>query len=167
MHWVPARNGPSFIEACAVMLPPGPDEFYGEPDWAAVRLKGALLEVEAVSCLRHEHGDCKDPLSELEESFLEQTARHRPQADFDDPSLEDYLKSMGRTRPLYFLLVAPAEPRPAVSSASVEASADPLALGYALILRFWPSDGAFRRVGIAKGALADFRGVKRIDANML
>jgi hypothetical protein len=39
--------------------------------------------------------------------------------------------------------------------------------GYALMLRYWPAEGAFRRVGIAKVVLKDFQKVVPADIHIL
>jgi hypothetical protein len=169
VHWVRDRDGLCFLGAYAAMLQTESQGVYGEPDWAAIRVKGHLLEISEISLLRDE---AKQPelRTDFEKRLATYTRRQQPQMDFDDPGFEAWLRSRGETRPLYLLLVseiAGREKRVGNGGETVQTTSQLGELGYALLLRYWPHDGACRRVGIAQVALRDFFGSEIRDIHIL
>ncbi|KAF9769937.1 hypothetical protein IL306_012576 [Fusarium sp. DS 682] len=160
IHWARHRQGPVHIGPFAVMTKPNGNEAYGGLEWCAVRVQGHLLDSENLSWIRDEARN-PDTQSEFEKWLATQPASSRPQIDPDDPEWERTLEAAGRSRPLYSLLVCSI---PLGRAQGEKEGGEPRCLlGFALMLRFWPSDGAFRRVGIAKVALRDFMNATRTD----
>jgi hypothetical protein len=142
------------------MTKPGGSEIYTELEWGAIRVRGQLVEVQQLSGLRNE---AKNPetQSEFEKWLRTLPWRMQPQTDFDDPSWEDKLEGEGMRGPLYSLLASEVSLK---SDGEEEQAGQPKCLlAYALMLRFWPGEGAFRRVGIAKVVLRDFAQAKQAD----
>lgn len=166
VNWVNERDGLEFLKNAAVMMLPDPNKNYGEPDFAALRLRGIPIELQKISSLRHSIGGCEEPFSDLEDWFDTVPERHRPQADFDDPYVEGLLREAGSTRPLYFLLLSAVPPQSGTHEVEGRAT-QPMVLGYALMLRWYPADSACRRVGLARVALRDFLGAESQDIDIL
>jgi hypothetical protein len=122
-----------------------------------------LAEIEQLSWLREaarkpeKRWASEKWLAYLPESF-------RPQLDPDDPSWEKALASAGSSRPLYFLLICSI---PQASAPGQEGMVPIYFFGYALMLRYWPAESAFRRVGIARVVLKDFQKVVPADIDIL
>jgi Heterokaryon incompatibility protein (HET) len=160
VHWVERRNGPLVLGAFMLMSKPGIDEGYQGFEWCALRVRGFLAESGKMSWIREEARNTETQ-SELEQWLATLPAAGRPTLDVDDPEWERTLESAGRSRPLYFLLVRAFPP-----VQTPDGGLQSHYLGYALMLRFWPGDGAFRRVGIAKVALSDFQDVAMQDIHI-
>lgn len=164
VHWVGERSGPTHIGPYGLMTKPGSSGEYAGLEWGAIRVHGLLAEVEQLSWLREAARNPETQwasekwLTSLPESF-------RPQLDPDDPQWEDALASAGSSRPLYFLLICSI---PQAAAALDQYGMAPSCLfGYALMLRYWPTEAAFRRVGIAKVFLEDFQKVVPADIHIL
>ena len=165
VHWVRDRHGPPHIGPYALMTKPSNVEAYQGLEWCAIRVRGHLMDVNQLSWLRDE---AKNPetQSDFEKSLATLPVPFRPQIDPDDPEWERALEASGNSRPLYCLLICSIPfvspegngQKPAVSSHP---------LGYALTLRYWPGEGAFRRVGLAKVAVRDFMSASPADIHIL
>ncbi|KAN0095071.1 hypothetical protein V8E51_015782 [Hyaloscypha variabilis] len=163
VHWVRERNCPIHIGPCGLMIKPGNSGTYAGLEWGAIRVRGHLAEVEQLSWLREA---ARNPETQwASEKWLASLPESsRPQLDPDDPQWEATLASVGSSRPLYFLLICSIPQEVAPDQHGVAPSCF---FGYALMLRYWPAEGAFRRVGIAKVFLEDFRKVVPTDINIL
>jgi len=122
-------------------------------------VRGALLELAQLSGLRPEAMN-PETQSDFEKGLAQLPLWRKPQLDPDDPSWETALTSVGGTRPIYFLLICSIPPRPDQGITSSY-------LGYALMLRYWPGEAAFRRIGIARVVLKDFISVQQADIHIL
>lgn len=154
VHWVREGRGPAHIGPYAVMTKPHSDEAYGGLEWGAIRVRGHLVEVAQLSWIRVEARN-PETQSDFEKWLARLPVSSQPQIDPDDPGWERVLEEAGRRRPLYLLLVCSIPPM-AGQGHEQDGGLPSYLLGYALMLRYWPSDRAFRRVGIAKVALRDF-----------
>jgi len=165
VHWVRNRQGPVHIGPYALMTKPSGELAYSGLEWGAIRVRGQLLESQKLSWIRNE-AKSQETQSEFEKWFAEQPLSNRPQLDPDDPGWEKKLAEAGQSGPLYLLLICSI---PLISSqqAEQETQMPGYLLGYALMLRYWPSEGAFRRVGIAKVALTDFMNAPQNDIYVL
>jgi hypothetical protein len=163
VHWVRERNAPVHIGPYGLMTKPSSSEPYAGLDWGAIRVRGPLAEIEQLSWLRE--GARKPETQWASEKWLTHLPElFRPQLDPDDPSWEKALASAGKSRPLYFLLICSI---PEAAAPGQEGIAPSCLFGYALMLRYWPADSAFRRVGLAKVVLKDFQKVVPADINIL
>jgi hypothetical protein len=133
------------------------NDSYNGLEWAAIRVQGQILEVQKLSGLRME-AENPETQSDFEKSLRTLPLRMQPQIDWDDPSWEAR-EGEGTHSPLYALVVRGI---PLEQAAEEEQEGQPRCLlGYAVMLRFWPAERAFRRVGIAQVAIRDFIGIER------
>lgn len=165
VHWVRDRHGPVHIGPYAVLTKPSGAEAYNGLEWGAIRVRGPLLEAQQLSLIR---GEAKNPetQSEFEKWLAAGHSSNWPQLDPDDPEWESKLEGARMSGPLYFLLVC-SIPRISTQEEEQNRGIVPNLLGYALMLRYWPGEAAFRRVGIAKVALRDFLTAPLNDIHIL
>jgi hypothetical protein len=148
-----------------LMTKPDGNEAYGGLEWCAIRANGYLLELEQVSWLRHGASD-PNTQSEFERTLAMEPGRSRPQIDPDDPKWEGELEKVGARGPLYFFLLS-GIPSDSTSMTMEGSSMSSCYYGHALMLRYWPGEGAFRRVGLAIVRLRDFLQVEPRDIYIL
>lgn len=165
VHWVRDRQGPVHIGPYALMTKPSGAEAYSGVEWGAIRVRGQLVEAQKLSWIR-EAAKNPETQSEFEKWLAEQPMSIRPQLDPDDPGWEEKLAEAGMSGPLYLLLVC-SIPRTPTQNPEEETGFTGNLIGYALMLRYWPGEGAFRRVGIAKVALQDFINTPQNDIYLL
>lgn len=165
VHWVRNRHGPVHIGPYALLIKPSGEEAYNGLEWGAIRVRGPLLEAQQLSWIREE---AKNPetQSDFEKWLAAGPISSQPQLDPDDPAWESKLEGAGMSGPLYFLLVCSI---PRIPTREDEENGEVVRnlLGYSLMLRYWPGEAAFRRVGIAKVALRDFLTATPNDIHIL
>lgn len=165
VHWVQGRKDMVDLANYA-LLDSGHDGAgdYGGLKWASLRARGQLLEIAEVTSLGEE---IRGTSSELEIWLRQKSRWSRPEMDMDDPSWEALLFSQRRLRPLYFFLIGTAPLGPQESSKDDTGGEDRPFLGWALVLRYWTSERAFRRVGFARVLLADFSDRPPVEIEIL
>jgi hypothetical protein len=171
VHWAREQSGPVFLGQTGIMTKPscGEQDAYGGLEWAAIRVEGQILEVQQLSGLRAE-AEKPETQSDFEKWLITLPLRMQPQIDWDDPSWEER-EGQGMRSPLYALVVRGIPPQQAAKGEQAaeggQAGQQQCLLGYALLLRWWLAEGAFRRVGIAQVALQDFLQTKRASFHIL